>query len=170
MPWTTRLTTEIALLAIAVAMRRWREERAAAAQAGSDTPGEAGGTDPTGEPAAGEQAEAVEIETFLRGYRSGLARYQEIRKDRLVIRGTLFDVSSLNPQTAWIGIRHIDGLERTELVTESIERRSAAAEEELEAIGKNGAITLEGVARTTPERLAVLRMDDVRRINGQPIR
>ena len=105
---------------------------------------------------------------FLQGQGTQLARYQEPREDLVRVAGRLRDVSSLyaEPDTAWIAVDGIEGLEDHELLTASIRNPAPETDAALERIGRDGRIALDGLARNTPGNIgAVLHMHEVRRIN-----
>ena len=106
---------------------------------------------------------AISAANFLEGQESGLARYQEAREDLVVVAGRLRQVTNLDttPDTAWITINNIEGLEDYELLTASLKNPAAGTDALLEQIGRHGPITLEGRARNTPERISVLHITAV---------
>ena len=110
---------------------------------------------------------AISAAEFLQGQRTQLARYQEAREDLVRVAGRLRNVSSLQgaPDTAWIAVDGIEGLEDHELLTATITSPAPETDAALERIGRDGRITLEGRARNTPDGMQTLHMHEVRRIN-----
>ena len=114
---------------------------------------------------------AISAANFLEGQKSGLARYQEAREDLVLVAGRLRQVTNLDtaPDTAWITINNIEGLKDYELLTATLKNPAADTDAVLEQIGRHGPITLEGRARNTPERISVLHMHEIRRINDHVV-
>ena len=110
---------------------------------------------------------AISAAAFLGGRRSELARYQETREDLVRVVGRLRQVSNLtaDPDTAWITVDRIEGLEDHDLLTATIKSPAPETDAVLERIGRNGQITLEGCARNTPNTIQALHMHEIRRIN-----
>lgn len=127
----------------------------------------------TGGMAAPERNErgAISAADFLEGQKGELARYQEAREDLVRVAGRLREVSNLDtaPDTAWITVDSIEGLEDHELLTATLKSPAPDTDAVLEQIGRNGPITLEGRARNTPDRIGVLHMHEIRRINDHVV-
>ena len=107
------------------------------------------------------------ITKLLRGQLSELSRYEQPQRGNVIIEGRLADVKNADGKenTIWIIVREIKGLGSMEMVGAWIEDPSEATDEVLKAIGKNGSITLEGIAVTTPHELWPAQMAKVHRIN-----
>ena len=160
----TRLTREDSTTTDSPAAPERNEQRAISVP---EDPITTGGTAAPGRNERG----AISAASFLEGQESGLARYQEAREDLVVVAGRLRQVTNLDtaPDTAWITINNIEGLEDYELLTATLKNPGADTDAVLEQIGRDGRITLEGRARNTPERISVLHMHEIRRINDHVV-
>ena len=97
-----------------------------------------------------------------------LSRYRN-RPDTLTeLSGHLEDVETTDTDDAWIVVRPVDGLRAHQMATATVRKPTAEIDQLLESIGRNGRITLVGMASPSRDGIARLRMTDVRTINGTP--
>ena len=99
----------------------------------------------------------------------GLSRYQNAPDTVTELSGELEDVQTMGEDDAWIVVRPVNGLPTHEMATATIRKPRAEIDELLERIGRKGRITLVGMANTSSDGIARLRMHEVHTINGTPV-
>ena len=109
-------------------------------------------------------------------HEAGLSRYQDESDaaGRLTrMTGRLRAVDNISPtgesEEVLILIDHVRGLGRNQLVKALLTNVQPETDAVLEAIGLNGRIELEGMARASPESIAALEMHEVHHINGHTV-
>ena len=110
--------------------------------------------------------EPIKAAELVRKARSGLSRYRTAPDTLTELSGTLEDVQTTGEDDAWIAVRPVDGLDRNDFAAAIIRKPTAEIDRLLEGIGRNGRITLVGMASTSSDGIAKLRMTGVRTING----
>jgi hypothetical protein len=99
--------------------------------------------------------------------RNRLSRYGEAPPTLTELRGVLEDVETTGENDALIIVRPVDGLGEHEMATATIRKPAPETDRLLERIGRNGRITLVGMASTGSDSLARVVMREVRTINGK---
>ncbi len=107
-------------------------------------------------------------ELVLKGH-TGLSRYKTIPGALAELSDRLEDVETTGDDDAWIVIRPVDGLPGHNMATATIRKPAPEVDQLLERIGRNGPITLIGIASTKTDGIALLRMTEVHSINGTPV-
>ena len=107
-------------------------------------------------------------ELVLKG-RTGLSRYKTIPGTLTKLSGWLEDVETTGDDDAWIVIRPVDGLPGHNMATATIRNPAPEVDQLLKRIGRNGRITLIGIASTKTDGIAHLRLTEVHSINGTPV-
>ena len=111
----------------------------------------------------------IKAAELVRKARGGLSRYRKAPDTLTELSGTLEDVQTMGENDAWIVVRPVDGLRTHEMATATIRNPTPELDELLERIGRNGQITLIGMASTNTDAIARLRMTEIRTINGTPV-
>ena len=99
----------------------------------------------------------------------GLSRYRNTPDTLTELSGQLEDVQTTGEDDAWIVVRPVDGLPKHCMATATIRKPTVEIDLLLEGIGRNGPITLVGMASTSSDGIARLRMNEVHTINGTPV-
>ena len=108
----------------------------------------------------------IKAADLMRKTHGRLSRYRTIPDTLTELSGTLEDVQTTGNDDAWIVVRPVDGRNKGDFATATIRRPTAEIDKLLEGIGENGRITLIGMANTSKDGIARLRMNEVRTING----
>ena len=109
-----------------------------------------------------ELATAADV---VRAEKEGLSRYKRANAQRIELRGTLEDVSTIPDDMIWLAIRNVDGLQRNDLVTATMPTPGAHIDRLLKDIGPAGKITIVAVATCLPDTIAKLRLTRIETIN-----
>jgi len=110
--------------------------------------------------------EPIKAAELVRNTRRGLSRYSNAENTLTDLSGVLEDVETTGDDDAWIVVRPVDGLPKHHMATATIRKPTAEIDLLLKGIGRDGHITLVGMAGPTTGEIAKLRMTDVRTING----
>lgn len=113
--------------------------------------------------------EPIKAAELIRKTHDGLSRYRKTPDTLTELSGQLEDVETTGDNDAWIVVRPVDGLPHTDMATATIRKPAPRIDRLLEGIGRNGRITLVGMANTASDGIARLRMSEVRTINGTPV-
>ena len=113
--------------------------------------------------------EPIKAAELVRKSRGGLSRYRKTPDTLTELSGTLEDVQTTGEDDAWIVIRPVDGLGMNDFAAATIRKPAPEIDKLLEEIGEHGRITLVGMASTSRDGIAKLRMTGVRTINGTPV-
>lgn len=113
--------------------------------------------------------EPIKAAELVRKARTGLSRCRTMPDTLSELSGLLEDVQTTGENDAWIVVRPVDGIPSHEMATATIRNPTPEADRLLEAIGRNGRITLVGMASTSGDGIARLRMTEVRTINNTPV-
>ena len=113
--------------------------------------------------------EPINAAELVRKARTGLSRYRKTPDTLTELSGLLEDVQTMGENDAWIVVRPVDGLRTHEMATATIRKPAPEIDKLLEEIGPNGRITLVGMASTSRDGIAKLRMTGVRTINATAV-
>ena len=111
----------------------------------------------------------IKAAELVRKARTGLSRYTTMPDTRTELTGQLEDVQTTGENDAWIVVRPVDGLPHHDMATATIRIPTPEVDQLLERTGRNGRITLVGMASTSRDGIARLRMTEVHSINGAPV-
>ena len=111
----------------------------------------------------------IKAAELVRKARTGLSRYTTMPDTLSELSGLLEDVQTMGENDAWIVVRPVDGLRTHKMATATIRNPTPELDELLERIGRNGRITLVGMASTNTDAIARLRMTEVRTVNGTAV-
>ena len=113
--------------------------------------------------------EPIKAADLVRKAHGGLSRYRKTPDTLTELSGMLEDVQTTGEEDAWIVVRPVDGLGRNDFAAATIRKPAPEIDKLLEEIGEHGRITLVGMASTSRDGIAKLRMTGVRTINGTPV-
>ena len=113
--------------------------------------------------------EPIKAAELVRKTRTGLSRYKVTPDTLTELSGFLEDVETTGEDDAWIVVRPVDGLNEHEMATATINKPTPEIDRLLEEIGRNGRITLVGIANTGRDGTARVRMTDVHTLNGTAV-
>ncbi len=111
----------------------------------------------------------IKAAELVRKAHTGLSRYTTMPDTLAELSGRLEDVQTTGENDAWIVVRPVDGLDNHEMATATVRKPAPEVDQLLERIGRNGPITLIGIASTKTDGIALLRMTEVHSINGTPV-
>ena len=111
----------------------------------------------------------IKAAELVRKSRAGLSRYTTMPDTLTDLSGRLEDVETTGENDAWIVVRPVDGLPHHDMATATIRIPAPEVDQLLDRIGRNGRITLVGMASTSRDGIARLRMTEVHSINGAPV-
>ena len=111
----------------------------------------------------------VQAAKLARKARGGLSRYRRVPDTLTEIAGTLEDVQTTPENGAWIVVRPVDGLKVGQFASAMVHNPTPEVDRMLEGIGKDGRITLLGMASADSADLSCVRMNEVHAINGARI-
>lgn len=111
----------------------------------------------------------VQAAELARKARGGLSRYTKTPDTLTEIAGTLEDVQTMPEGGAWIVVRPVDGVKTSEFASATVRKPTPEVDRMLESIGKDGRITLLGMASADSADLSCVRMSKVHAINGTRI-
>ncbi|MCY4122791.1 MAG: hypothetical protein OXG72_17930, partial [Acidobacteria bacterium] len=113
--------------------------------------------------------EPIKATDLVAKTQGGLSRYRNAPDTLTELSGRLEDVETTGENDAWIVVRPVDGLPEHNMATATIRKPTAEIDQLLEGIGRDGRITLVGMAAPGTDGIARLRMTSVRTFNGPPI-